>query len=595
MRDRRRGWALGAAVAVSVAVLPALAPTPAAAGTLTVTLDVRTPSVFAGETVRTRLSVAGASATCSLQAARGTSAQWSTLRTVTLRAGRGIDISVATTGWRLGSWRLRALCPTARSVQSLTIAAPPPWSAASVTIPDLVPVFDPDITDYVVREPESATTCDLEITASAPDGIRIGLDGRAPVTGTSATTVSLSPGQGTLIRIRRGGVERVASVRCLPNDFPTITATGQGTAPWYASDLAFGADQTAYAYVIDSRGTPVWWMRDADGRPTSVRYWTADELSALGMRQPYAMSWMSRADTKFTSLDGTIVDTGWNTDRHDLQPSGTGTVYAIRYVNRTCGRVPSECADMTAYGGSATATITDCQIIELDTDGNVLWQWNSRDHIPLAWTGHWLTDRFTGALNTDGTWDIIHANAVQADGDAVILSMRNADAIIKIDKATGDILWKLGGTSSSQSLTVVDDLGAPVTGRVLSGQHDVRLLADGTITAYDNGTLTPRKGRAVRFAIDEAAGTATLLESVSDPQQTRGSACCGSARRLNNGNWIVAWGANPLVSEVTPAGSAVFSLTFTGTRFPYRIVPIVDDALPPDAWRDGMDAMHPRS
>jgi hypothetical protein len=188
----------------------------------------------------------------------------------------------------------------------------------------------------------------------------------------------------------------------------------------------------------------------------------------------------------------------------------------------------------------------------------------------------------------DGTeaYDLVHVNAIEPAGDSVLISIRHTSSVYKVNRATGAIKWKLGGTQTARSLKVPDDPGA------FGGQHDVRLLPDGTITIHDNrtGTLLPPRGS--RYRIDEAAGTATLLEAVEDPDVVL-SLCCGGARRLPGGNWVASWGFNPLIRELTPTGKVVFTLRLGGTLFSYRAVPVRPGELSVRALRAGMDAMHP--
>ena len=588
------------AIGVATALLPLAAP--AQAGTPSVTLTVNVVNVFSGDSFRARLTLTGAASTCSLQSAPGNSTRWTTLRTITLRAGRTVDWPVSSANWRLGSVRLRALCGVTRDVKSVTVLAPPDWDEVSVSAPGLTPTFNSRISDYVVRQADAGQPCAFDITTTAPNGLRVGIDGRPPVSGSTVRTVSLMPGQGTVVRIVRGGAERLFSIRCLPANFPDFVAAGHGSAQWYLGDMTFGTSYMGYAYVVDAYGTPVWWYDDAAGRPTSLRLWTHDELASVGMTDPYAVSWMSGPQLKVSTLAGQVTSTGWETDRHDIQPSGHGTTYAIRYVTRPCASVPSQCVDMTAYGGGSADKITDGQIVELAPDGTVLWTWNTREHIPLSATGNWLNDRFTGAKKDNGVWDIIHLNSVAMDGQDIIVSARNLNSVFKIDRTTGDIVWRLGGTTSWASANttnppklVVDANGFDVSQRLMSGQHDARLLPNGDLTLHDNGTMTMRKARVLRFEINAAAGTAKIVEALSDPALTKGSACCGSTRRLVNGNWITAWGANSLVSELQSDGTSIFSLTYPGASYPYRVVPVEDGVVPGDAWRNGMDAMHPRT
>jgi hypothetical protein len=142
-------------------------------------------------------------------------------------------------------------------------------------------------------------------------------------------------------------------------------------------------------------------------------------------------------------------------------------------------------------------------------------------------------------------------------------------------------------------LTVIGD---PLGADPLGGQHDARTLADGTLTVHDNGTNKGRPPRAVRYEIDETAGTATLLESVSDPDAPA-AGCCGSARRSASGSWVASWGGlgnteHP-VSEFKADGTQTFKLLFPG-EFSYRANPVPFGELGRADLRDGMDAQHPR-
>jgi hypothetical protein len=128
-----------------------------------------------------------------------------------------------------------------------------------------------------------------------------------------------------------------------------------------------------------------------------------------------------------------------------------------------------------------------------------------------------------------------------------------------IDASTGDVVWKLGGTTTPQSLRIVGD---PEASTDLGSQHDVRAWPDGTISFFDNGTRDFQQPRVLRFKIDAAAGTATLIQTITDPN-VRFSVCCGSARLLPGGDWVVAWGATPYVDELTPTGQVVFRLMFS--------------------------------
>jgi hypothetical protein len=122
------------------------------------------------------------------------------------------------------------------------------------------------------------------------------------------------------------------------------------------------------------------------------------------------------------------------------------------------------------------------------------------------------------------------------------------------------------------------------------------VLPDGTVTVHDNGFQPDsiRPPRAVRYSIDTNARTARLVEQKNDPGAVAQPVCCGSARRLPGGDWVMSWGSGALITELGPSGSRVASLTFSDNVFSYRANPVLPGTLSRSALRDGMDAQHPR-
>jgi hypothetical protein len=241
--------------------------------------------------------------------------------------------------------------------------------------------------------------------------------------------------------------------------------------------------------------------------------------------------------------------------------------------------------DMSSCGGSTSGNLMDFELQELSPNGNLVWSWLASDHIPFSETiARWNTCATNG--------DIYHWNSVEPDGDGYVISFRHLDAVYRIDQATGAIDWKLGGVSRPESLTVIGDPLSAVS--TFCGQHDARVLADGSLTVFDDGSGC-RPSRAVRFAIDETTPTptATLLEDVGDSEGAN-AGCCGSARRLPDGDWVTQWGNYPYFTEQTGAGDPVFKLLFTQGLFSYRADPVLPGQLSRAALRAGMDAQYPR-
>jgi hypothetical protein len=120
-------------------------------------------------------------------------------------------------------------------------------------------------------------------------------------------------------------------------------------------------------------------------------------------------------------------------------------------------------------------------------------------------------------------------------------------------------------------------------GTATAWQHDARLLPDGTVTMFDNGS-SPRihyQSRGVRVAIDAHKRTARLLRVYAHPQSPLLADSQGDMETLANGNLLVGWGAIPSVSEFSPDGALLFDAhmppgtsSYRAFRFPWTGHPL---------------------
>ena len=135
------------------------------------------------------------------------------------------------------------------------------------------------------------------------------------------------------------------------------------------------------------------------------------------------------------------------------------------------------------------------------------------------------------------------------------------------------------------------------------GPHDLRRvrlgLSQGLFQSFEvHPIISQRTGharapRAVRYTLDTTARTATLVEQLTDPRAPV-SSCCGSARRLSDGHWVMSWGLNRTITELAADGAPVLTLTFTGAAFSYRAQPLEAGALTREELHQRMDARFPR-
>jgi hypothetical protein len=444
----------------------------------------------------------------------------------------------------------------------LLLAAPP--ARAFTTNPPLEPKFARGVTDYVSR-------CRL----GHPLRVR---------TGARTRRYRLRVGQAVTIGRRY-------HVRCIPVDFPTWKAERHGNpqAKYYLVTPTLGAHGSRVVAIFDRDGAPVWWMERSD-KPNDAKLLPDGNLA-----------WSTFTDTGFASrsvpfeehrLDGSLVRrigaVGASTDYHDLAVMPNGDYLTLSYV-------PRDGVDLSRYGGPRRATAMEAEVQEVTPGGKRVWRWSSHGHVALDESAPFMDPIVHGPTKlADGrlAFDLVHVNSVEPDGRSVLISMRHTNSVYKVSRRTGAVEWKLGGTHTSKSLALTN-VADPAN--VMTGQHDARLLPDGTLTVHDNRTLSGEHPRAVRFSIDEAAHTATLVEELTDPL-TAYSSCCGGVRRLPGGDWVASWGASGIVEEMTPAGRRLFALNFGGHKHAhsYRAVPIMPGQLSLGAMRRGMDAMVPR-
>ena len=249
----------------------------------------------------------------------------------------------------------------------------------------------------------------------------------------------------------------------------------------------------------------------------------------------------------------TLRAVGSPTDNHEIQPTPGGNYVLITYKIRNH-------VDTSAYTGNSDASVLDGVVQKVSPRGKLLWQWSTAGHIGLA-----ETDRWWSQISAHQPYDIVHLNAVEPlRGGDILISLRHTDAVYRVDGKTGDIEWKLGGTPTPKSLTVVGD---PLGAYPLGGQHDVRMV-DGTVTVHDNGTFLNRPPRAVRYRI--SGGKAKFVQQLTDPLAPS-SVCCGSARfNPDDASWLMSWGATPIVTEFNRKGKRTFLLEIGGGIFSYR-------------------------
>jgi hypothetical protein len=425
----------------------------------------------------------------------------------------------------------------------------------------------------------------MTVSAQAPSGWTIAIDGKAAKSGNQSASVRLSAGQRFKVTTRHLGKTTTASIRCIPEDFPKFEVSGQmpSAFPLFAfsniAPVVFKTQVQPYAIVADRNGVPIWWVRAPDNL-----------FNVMGMAGGRIAAGLADGPLTIYTPKGVVEKRARPTigqpDAHEAIPTSRGTFY----LGATSQRYH---VDMRAIGQAADGSALDSVIEEVSSSGKSLWSWNSADHfaIPDSILPQVFIPLTTVGSSSTPVVDVAHINSIEDDGQGgIIASFRNTSAVYRIIKATGQIDWKLGGTTSAKSLTVTGDDAAD---RHLGGQHDARVLADGSISVFDNGWGTNHGARVTRWRINRSARTATLVESLVDPTIGK-SICCGSARRGSDGSWLVGYGAIAWIRAYDKTKKQVFALHFTEHGLTYRATPIPTSQLTAATLISGMDYMHKR-
>lgn len=210
--------------------------------------------------------------------------------------------------------------------------------------------------------------------------------------------------------------------------------------------------------------------------------------------------------------------------------------------------------------GGATSVLEGDAVVVLGPDGEVQWRWSTFDALEPAAAPYTQPQ-------ADGSLRWLDASALSRDsaGD-LLVALRLADQVLKVDHVTGALLWRLGGAGSDFQLAPDAEFQRP---------SDVADLGEGRLLVFDAGQAERGSSRVVELSVDEAAHTASAAWEFALPAPG-----AGSALRLGNGNTLIA--SDPVASliEVTRLGEVVWRARGAGGG-PHRALPVRLDACDP--------------
>lgn len=229
--------------------------------------------------------------------------------------------------------------------------------------------------------------------------------------------------------------------------------------------------------------------------------------------------------------------------------------------------------------------VTSTYFVELDRQGNVVFEWDSIDHFPPDQSITYLPkDRYA-------EWDYFHTNGIRfAPGNKQILvSARHMRSVVNVDYPSGEVNWVLAdpATPLNQFTYIGDPLGG------ISTIH-AAIMRDDSLLVFDNGHyVTPeyREGsiiydapvetrhdytRVVEYKIDTEAMTATYQREWIYPEQLVRTAgyLMFVPRSDGEENLLISWGSGGAFTEYGPDNKRVLATDMGGMTYRFYKVDI---------------------
>ncbi len=179
-------------------------------------------------------------------------------------------------------------------------------------------------------------------------------------------------------------------------------------------------------------------------------------------------------------------------------------------------------------------------IIQEVENGKVIWQWDATQY-PEFYTTSSEKNIYISAVMTQ---DYLHINSMIIDprDSNLICSFRSTDQVVKINRHTGNIMWRLGGKNSDFPLK--DSM-------VFQRQHHATLSDNNkTLLLLDNGDSTKRKiSRVLEFGLDEKHKKIISFKAFTIPAPY--NQYMGSVSK-QNGHYFIGGGTGKYALEVDP-------------------------------------------
>jgi hypothetical protein len=256
--------------------------------------------------------------------------------------------------------------------------------------------------------------------------------------------------------------------------------------------------------------------------------------------------WHGRGDGALEDLqsNGTeLIEVDWegneiwryddNYLNHDFELLENGNILLLRYCD-----IPEKIQKKIKGGTPGTEVngkIYGISLHEINRDKEIVWEWYNYEHLDPE-------KDMECPLDPRMVWGYTNSVAAFPNGDPII-SIRHMNTIARIDKKTGNIIWRWGPEN------------------LVGHQHCVTVLDNGNVMLFDNGLHRKYLKKGDPLEAGTAFEASRIIEvnpktnkiewEWIDPRHLIYSNICGSAQRLPNGNTLICESKKGIFYEIT--------------------------------------------
>jgi len=336
------------------------------------------------------------------------------------------------------------------------------------------------------------------------------------------------------------------SINSLPNNYPTINLIDIDQTQYLPGLNLIDYESLNFSVVLDSLGSAVWFANKnnfVNNRIWSTQFLSNGNISGFGDGIGY----------EFDINSNIVFQTPSNYGVHHYFYKTNNNTYFFLDTEVQFFPCPAECPDELPN----SIPWQGDRFIELDQNGNILWEWSTFDYFSLNEYNPIWVDFYVNQWNFGGApqFDWTHSNSVFFDTNTniVYISIRNLSRITAIDYNTKDIIWNLGNANFMEEIFFDNDFG-------FSHQHSAQISNEGNLVFFDNGRDNqPELSRCLEIDfVNNSTNPELVWEYVLPDSMLTLSR--GECDRLSNGNMLITAGRTGNIIEVNNNKEIVWHL-----------------------------------